>query len=122
MRAGGLQTHAGQADQGDGFIKRLHVHVTVSDLQRAVGFYSGLFDTEPCCAGTTYANWRVDEPPLNFGASVSRRPGFAHLGLEVDAPADLRPVDRVLHDHRGSAAVPWEVAVRRQIVHKERTP
>jgi hypothetical protein len=102
-------------------MKRLHLHVGVDDLARAVGFYSGLFETRPCCAGSTYANWRVDDPPVNFAASVGRRPrGPVHLGLEVENPVELRAVDRVLHSPIGSSkTIPWEVAVRKPTVRKE---
>jgi hypothetical protein len=102
-------------------VKRLHLHVGVDDIARAVGFYSALFGTRPCCGGATYANWRVDDPPVNFAARVGRRPrGLAHLGLETDTPADLAPIDRALHRHaRVSAAVPWEVSVRKHVVQKE---
>jgi catechol 2,3-dioxygenase-like lactoylglutathione lyase family enzyme len=105
-------------------MKRLHVHVTVRDLEKAVSFYSHLFAARPCCAGSTYANWRVDEPPLNFAASIGRgRNSLTHLGLEVDSSTDLLPVDRVLRGRfRSSAALPWEVSVRKPIVRKERTP
>jgi hypothetical protein len=43
----------------------------------------------------TYANWRVDDPPLNLAASIGHGPtDLAHFGLEVDSPADLQPIDR----------------------------
>lgn len=99
-------------------MKRLHLHVAVDDLEKAVGFYSVLFETRPCCAGPTYANWRVDDPPVNFAASIGRRPqGPAHFGLEVDTPPDLQAIDRVLRGRfRSSGAMPWEVSVRKQAV------
>jgi catechol 2,3-dioxygenase-like lactoylglutathione lyase family enzyme len=102
-------------------MRRLHVHVSVDDLEHAVRFYSDVFDTQPCC-GATFANWQVDQPPVNFAASVGHRPpGALHLGLEVDAPADLTPIDRILHGAAPLAAgLPWEVSVRRQPVRKER--
>jgi catechol 2,3-dioxygenase-like lactoylglutathione lyase family enzyme len=105
-------------------VKRLHMHVRVDDLEKAVRFYSDLFEARPCCGGTTYANWRVDDPPLNLAASTGHGPaGVAHFGLEVDSPADLQPVDRALPSPiRSAAAVPWEVSVRRQPVRKEHTP
>ena len=28
-------------------MKRMHVHVSVDDLSRSIGFYSALFDAEP---------------------------------------------------------------------------
>lgn len=97
-------------------MKRLHLHVAVDNLAKAVGFYSGLFKARPCCAGTTYANWRVDEPPVNFAASiVPGRRGPIHFGLEVDSSAELRNVDRLLRRAPPAAAVlPWEVSVRKE--------
>jgi catechol 2,3-dioxygenase-like lactoylglutathione lyase family enzyme len=105
-------------------MKRLHVHVSVPDLAAAIGFYSGLFEARPCCAGANYANWRVDDPAVNFAASTGHGPrGGLHFGLEVDAPADLQTVDRVLHGPLpASGAMPWEVSVRKQPVRKEPTP
>jgi catechol 2,3-dioxygenase-like lactoylglutathione lyase family enzyme len=67
-------------------MKRLHVHVSVRDLERARRIYSDLFDSQPCCGGATFANWRVDNPPANFAASIERRPeSVLHLGLEERA-------------------------------------
>ena len=104
-------------------MKRLHVHVSVDDLEQAVRFYSDLFDTQPCCGGATFANWRGERPPVNFAASVGHGPhGALHFGLEVDTPADVRPLDCVLHSAGPQAAgVPWEIFVRRQPIQKERT-
>lgn len=102
---------------------RLHLHVSVKNLEEAIGFCSGLFEARPRCAGSSYANWRVDDPPVNFAASVSHRPeGPMHFDLEVDNPADLPPIDHVSHGpFRPSAAVPWEVSVRNHPVQKEDT-
>jgi len=102
-------------------MKRIHLHVVVDSLPGAIKFYSGLFATPPCCGGESYANWRVDQPPLNLAASVTNRPiGLAHFGLEVESPAELAAIDRVLHSPlHGSKAVPWEVSVRKQPIRKE---
>lgn len=95
---------------------RLHLHVAVCNIAKAVGFYSGLFNARPCCAGSTYANWRIGEPPVNFAAStIPGRCGAMHFGLEVDSSKDLPKIDRVLRGPSRSAAVlPWEVSVRRE--------
>ena len=116
------QTGASQAREGGRVMKRLHLHIVVGSLPEAITFYSGLFATRPCCAGQTSANWRVDEPPLNLGASVAGRGiGPAHLGIEVDTPADLQIIDRALHGApQKPDGVPWEVSVRKQPVRKER--
>jgi hypothetical protein len=103
-------------------MKRLHVHVSVEDIGKAERFYSKVFDTQPCCGGTTFASWRVEEPPVNFSASVGCPRGALHFGLEVDSPADLRPIDRILHGTPPQAAgLPWEVSVRRKPVRQEST-
>jgi hypothetical protein len=102
-------------------MKRLHLHVVVKRLPDAIRFYSDLFDTPPCCGGKSYANWRVDQPPLNLAASVTNRPtGLAHFGLEVENPPELTATDRVLHSSTSmSGTVPWEVSVKKQPVRKE---
>jgi hypothetical protein len=95
---------------------RLHVHVAVSNLTKAIGFYSGLFNARPCCAGSTYANWRVEEPPLNFAAStIAGRRGAMHFGLEVASSVDLHKIDRALRGPlQSAAALPWEVSVKKE--------
>lgn len=97
-------------------MKRLHIHVSVPDLPAAISFYSDLFEAGPCCAGANYANWRIDDPPVNFAASIKHGPkGVLHLGFEVETSDNLRAVDRVLHGpSRAAAALPWEVSMRRQ--------
>ena len=102
-------------------MKRLHLHVVVKRLPDAIRFYSDLFDTPPCCGGTSYANWRVDEPPVNLAASVTYRPtGLAHFGLEVESPTELTVTDRVLHSSMStSGTVPWEVFVKKQPIREE---
>jgi hypothetical protein len=102
-------------------VKRLHLHVVVDSLPDAIRFYSGLFDAAPCCGGTGYANWRVDQPALNLAASVLDRPiGLAHFGLEVESPAELHAIDRALHSPLSEwGTVPWEVSVRKHPVREE---
>jgi hypothetical protein len=105
-------------------MKRLHLHIKVSSLPDAVEFYSGLFNASPCCGGTRYANWRIEQPPLNLAASVTHEAGgLAHMGLEVDDSHQLMAADRVLQGPlRPAAAVSWEVSVRKPIVQKECRP
>jgi len=100
-------------------VKRLHLHVVVQSLPDAIRFYSVVFATKPCCGGRSYANWRIDQPALNLAASIADRPtGLAHFGLEVESPAELSAIDRVLRS-RAPGTVPWEVSVRKQPVRKE---
>jgi hypothetical protein len=114
-----MQADRLQTKKGDG-MTRLHMHVVVESLPEAIRFYSALFDARPCCGGIKYANWRIDEPPLNLAASVTDRPlGLAHFGLEVERGEELPPIDRVLRSSLHEASVlPWEVSVRNQLVEK----
>lgn len=97
---------------------RFHMHLVVESLPKAIKFYSKLFNALPCCRGRTYANWRIDEPPVNLATSVMDRPtGLAHFGLEVERGEELLPIDRVLRGSlRKASVVPWEVSVRNQRV------
>jgi predicted enzyme related to lactoylglutathione lyase len=50
-------------------MKRMHVHVGVEDLDRAIGFYSALFATQPAVLKPDYAKWMLDDPRVNFAIS-----------------------------------------------------
>jgi catechol 2,3-dioxygenase-like lactoylglutathione lyase family enzyme len=71
-------------------MKRLHVHVGVRDLGDSVKFYSALFGAEPVKLKPDYAKWMLDDPRLNFAISTrSGKVGVDHMGLQVDAAAEL---------------------------------
>jgi catechol 2,3-dioxygenase-like lactoylglutathione lyase family enzyme len=74
-------------------MKRLHVHVSVDDLQHSVRFYSTLFAAEPTVLKPDYAKWMLDDPRVNF--AISRRggaPGVQHLGIQVEDEAELAEI------------------------------
>lgn len=60
-------------------MKRLHVHVSVDDLARSIGFYSTLFAAEPSVVKPDYA-----------------KAGLDHLGIQVETRAELQDVYRRL--------------------------
>ncbi|WP_374576241.1 ArsI/CadI family heavy metal resistance metalloenzyme [Phenylobacterium sp.] len=71
-------------------MKRLHVHVSVEDLKKSVGFYSTLFGAEPTVLKDDYAKWMLDDPRVNFAISArARAPGLDHLGVQVDSGEEL---------------------------------
>ena len=47
-------------------MKRMHVHVSVANIENAVGFYSALFATKPTVVKDDYAKWMLDDPRMNF--------------------------------------------------------
>lgn len=74
-------------------MKRLHVHVSVSDLADSIRFYSTLFAAEPVLLKDDYAKWMLEDPRVNF--AISRRggaSGIRHLGIQVEDSNELREV------------------------------
>jgi lactoylglutathione lyase len=72
-------------------MKRFHIHLSVPDLDRSIGFYSALFGSEPAVVKPDYAKWMLDDPRVNFAISRrgSGRTGLNHLGLQADDAGEL---------------------------------
>ncbi len=64
---------------------RIQLALNVSDLDRAVEYYSRLFNAEPHKRRPGYANFALDEPPLKLvlfeNPAATER--LNHLGVEV---------------------------------------
>jgi catechol 2,3-dioxygenase-like lactoylglutathione lyase family enzyme len=74
-------------------MKRLHVHVSVKDLDTSVRFYSNLFAAEPTVRKDDYAKWMLEDPRVNFAISQrDGKPGVQHLGIQVENRAELAAV------------------------------
>jgi predicted enzyme related to lactoylglutathione lyase len=74
-------------------MKRLHVHVHVSDLDNSVRFYSTMFAAEPSVRKNDYAKWMLDDPRVNFAISTGEgATGLSHLGIQTDSDAELAEV------------------------------
>ena len=74
-------------------MKRLHVHVSVTDLEASVCFYSQLFAAAPTVRKADYAKWLLEDPRVNFALSQrDGRPGVQHLGIQVEDRAELAEV------------------------------
>jgi catechol 2,3-dioxygenase-like lactoylglutathione lyase family enzyme len=74
-------------------MKRLHVHVAVTDLEASIRFYSQLFAAEPAVRKGDYAKWMLEDPRVNF--AISHRggpPGVQHLGIQVENRIELEEV------------------------------
>jgi predicted enzyme related to lactoylglutathione lyase len=84
-------------------MKRMHVHVSVIDLDQAVGFYSALFATQPGVLKDDYAKWMLDDPCVNFAISArGREPGLDHLGIQVGSADELKDVYGRLREAGGA--------------------
>jgi catechol 2,3-dioxygenase-like lactoylglutathione lyase family enzyme len=74
-------------------MKRLHVHVAVTDLPHSIGFYSALFAATPAVVKPDYAKWMLDDPRVNFAISTrGRETGLDHLGIQVENEGELQEV------------------------------
>jgi hypothetical protein len=74
-------------------VKRLHVHVAVSDLQESVGFYSTMFGAPPSVLKDDYAKWMLNDPRVNFAiSSRGRTPGLDHLGIQAEVGTELSEI------------------------------
>ena len=71
-------------------MKRFHVHVSVSDLQQSIRFYSALFAAQPAVLKDDYAKWMLDDPRVNFAISTgSAKAGVDHLGIQAENSGEL---------------------------------
>ena len=74
-------------------MKRLHVHVSVKDLETSIRFYSQLFAAAPAVRKDDYAKWTLDDPRVNFAISQrDGKPGVQHLGIQVEDRGELAEV------------------------------
>jgi catechol 2,3-dioxygenase-like lactoylglutathione lyase family enzyme len=75
-------------------MKRIHIHVGVSDLEQSVQFYSTLFATEPTVLQGDYAKWMLDDPRINFAISSDGHAniGIDHIGIQTENAPELREV------------------------------
>jgi catechol 2,3-dioxygenase-like lactoylglutathione lyase family enzyme len=78
-------------------MKRLHVHVSVRDLEASIRFYAELFASEPSVRKPDYAKWMLEDPKINFAISrrdsqVGSKPGVQHLGIQVENRPELEEV------------------------------
>ncbi len=65
-------------------MKRLHVHVAVTNIPDSIPFYSKMFGCEPTVVKNDYAKWQLEDPKVNFAiSSRGALVGHIHLGNQV---------------------------------------
>jgi catechol 2,3-dioxygenase-like lactoylglutathione lyase family enzyme len=78
-------------------MRRLHIHISVKDLQESKKFYTALFGMEPTKEKEDYVQWLVEEPAVNMAISSGRgKVGLNHLGLQVDSDEALEAIEQRL--------------------------
>src|SRR3954464_1240927 len=72
-------------------MSRVQLALNVSDLEKAIDFYSKLFGATPAKRRPGYANFAVAEPPLKLVLiEGTGEPGtLNHLGVEVETTAEV---------------------------------
>jgi len=80
-------------------MSRVQLALNVTDLDRAVEFYSKLFATEPAKRREGYANFAIADPPLKLvlfegpvGATLN------HLGVETETGEEVLAAESRLAD------------------------
>ncbi len=92
-------------------MKRAHIGLQVSDLERSVQFYSTLFGAPPTVLEADYAKWMCDDPRINFSISTrcGEAPGSVHFGIQVEESGELADIATRL-EKAGEATIPEEGA------------
>lgn len=83
--------------------KRMHLGLSVADIDESVAFYTKLFGQPPTLQRDNYAKWMLDDPYVNFNINTSgdgEVGSISHLGLQVDSTDELDAV-RAEWDDKG---------------------
>lgn len=74
-------------------MSRFHLHLSVTDLDRSIAYYSALFGSAPDVTKPDYAKWQLEDPRLNFAISTrGRNSGIDHLGIQADSDEELAAI------------------------------
>lgn len=72
-------------------MKRMHIHVSVDNIEHSTDFYSTLFASPPSVIKPDYVKWMLDDPRINFAISARGAPvGIDHLGIQVESDEALQ--------------------------------
>ena len=74
-------------------MKRIHLHLGVTDLVKSRAFYEKLFQAKPKKTKKDYLQWILDDPKINFAISTrSSTKGLDHLGIQVNSIQELSKI------------------------------
>lgn len=86
-------------------MKRLHVSLTVNNIDASVQFYSHLFAAHPTVQRNDYAKWLLDDPRVNFSIIGSGgAPGLNHLGIQADTDTELNDIHLQMQKTQGAVS------------------
>lgn len=71
-------------------MKRMHLHISVDDLDKSIAFYSTLFGAAPSVVKADYAKWMLEDPRVNLAiSSRDAAVGIDHVGIQVEDRDEL---------------------------------
>ncbi|APG63305.1 hypothetical protein LPB140_11505 [Sphingorhabdus lutea] len=75
-------------------MKRFHLNVKVSDLDKSTKYYSTLFAASPTVVKEDYVKWMLDDPYINFSIepAMNNQTGIAHVGIQAENKQELETV------------------------------
>ncbi len=92
-------------------MKRLHIHLSVDDLNKSIEFYSTLFASQPTVKHNDYAKWMLDDPRVNFAISNrNARTGLDHLGIQADNDEELQAIKQQLDETQAAIETQQDAA------------
>ena len=69
---------------------RIHIHISVDDLEKSTDFYSKLFGKKPTKQKEDYAKWMLNDPRVNFAISArGAKTGLDHLGMQAEEEDEM---------------------------------
>ena len=81
-------------DQTEDPVSRIQLALNVTDLDKAVDFYSKLFGAEPAKRKPGYANFAIADPPLKLVLFEGAEGGtINHLGVETETAAEVEQAE-----------------------------
>jgi len=92
-------------------MKRLHVHIGVENLEKAITYYTAMFGAEPVKIRGDYAKWAPEDLAVNFAVSETcGDKGVGHLGVEVQEDDELARLGMRLKDIEAPLRVDGDVS------------
>ena len=80
-------------------VSRIQLALNVTDLAKAVDFYSKLFGAEPAKTKPGYANFAIADPPLKLVLFEGAEGGtINHLGVETETAGEVAAAEARLAD------------------------
>jgi len=76
--------------------KRLHIHMSVDNIEQSIAFYSTQFQAEPTKEKEDYVQWLVDDLSLNFAISTrGYAKGLNHFGIQYESDDALQEAQTI---------------------------